>query len=132
MNVEYVIQKGKRKEKGPLLPVFFSGGRKKWPGKKDEEKSSHIVQQLKQHEKTICVASRVIIFFNTSSERNRQFFLFFSLALAEFILTFLKRNISQAQVQMFMCMIKYILFKDLPKIKALTFLLLPCPYLNTI
>ena len=29
MNVVHVIQKGKRKEKGPLLPVFFSGGRKK-------------------------------------------------------------------------------------------------------
>ena len=47
MNVVYVIQKGKRKEKGPLLPVFFSGGCKKWPGKKDEEKLSNIVQQLK-------------------------------------------------------------------------------------
>ena len=43
MNVVYGIQREKRKEKGPSLPVFFLGGRKKCPEKKDEEKSSNIV-----------------------------------------------------------------------------------------
>ena len=49
MNVVYGIQREKRKEKGPSLPVFFSGGRKKCPGKKDEEKSSDIVHLLRNN-----------------------------------------------------------------------------------
>ena len=51
MNVVYGIQREKRKEKGPSLPVFFSGGHKKCPGKKDEEKSSNIVQLLQNNMK---------------------------------------------------------------------------------
>ena len=49
MNVVYGIQREKRKEKGPSLPVFFSDGRKKCPGKKDEEKSSDIVHLLRNN-----------------------------------------------------------------------------------
>ena len=43
MNVVYEIQREKRK-KGPSLPLFFSSGHKKSPGKKDEEELSNIVQ----------------------------------------------------------------------------------------
>ena len=49
MNVVYGIQREKRKEKGPSLPVFFSAGRKKCPGKKGEEKLSNIVQLLRNN-----------------------------------------------------------------------------------
>ena len=49
MNVVYGIQREKRKEKGPSLSVFFSGGRKKCPGKKGEEKLSNTVQLLRNN-----------------------------------------------------------------------------------
>ena len=51
MKVVDGIQREERKEKGPSLPVFFSGGHKKCPGKKDEEKLSNIVQLLRNNMK---------------------------------------------------------------------------------
>ena len=52
MNVVYGIQREKRK-KGPSLPVFFLGGRKKCPAKKDEKKLSNILQLLRNNMKNI-------------------------------------------------------------------------------
>ena len=49
MNKVYGIQREKRNEKGPSLPVFFSGGRKKCPDKKGKEKLSNIVQLLRNN-----------------------------------------------------------------------------------
>ena len=51
MNLVYGIQTEKRKEKGPSLLVFFSGGCKKYSGEKDEEKLSNIVPLLRNNMK---------------------------------------------------------------------------------